>query len=97
MIGNETVSRLLVDSGELSGTTYFKIVGRFRKEYPEIYRTSLNKLSEETFMSYVVAELNPPMAPEDLGKVSFKDLPILFLSLLGFVYGAKADTATEEK
>ena len=96
-VGNQTFEQLLVDSSELSGTTYFKLVGRFRKEYPEMYRSSINKLGEETFMSYVVAELNPPMAAEDVPKISFTDLPILFMALQSFVFGARTEPATEEK
>ena len=96
-VGNDTFERLLVDSSELTGATYFQLVGRFRKEYPDIYRTSINKLGEEVFLSYVVAALNPPMTAEDIPKLSFKDLPILFMAVQSFVYGARtAESATEE-
>jgi hypothetical protein len=96
-VGNQTFEKLLVDSSELSGTVYFQLVGRFRKEYPDIYRTSINKLGEEVFLSYVVAALNPPMTAEDIPKLSFKDLPILFMAVQSFVYGARtAESATEE-
>ena len=96
-VGDQTFERLLVDCGELSGSVYFSLVGRFRKEYPDIYRTSINKLGEEIFLSYVIAALNPPMAVEDVRKASFKDLPIMFMMVQNFVYGAKtAESATEE-
>ncbi len=95
-VGAKTLDRLLVDTSELTGHSYFNLVARFRKECPEEYRTSLNKLTDEVFLSYVVAELNPPMVVEDVRKVTFKDLSVLFLQLVGFLFGARAESATKE-
>ena len=96
-VNNQIFERLLVDCGELPGAVYFDLVGRFRKEYPDIYRSSINKLGEEIFLSYVLAALNPPLAVEDVRKIAFKDLPIVFMAIQSFVYGAKtAESATEE-
>src|SRR5580692_4773120 len=72
-VGAKTFDRLLLDASELSGNTYFSLVSRFRKEFPEEYRSSFNKLGEERFLSYIVAELNPPMIVEDVQKITFKD------------------------
>ncbi len=95
-IGQKTIDRLLVVASELTGHVYFNLVARFRKEYPDEYRLSFNKLSDELFLSYVVAELNPPMVVEDVRKISFKDLPLIFMTLAGFLFGARPETATKE-
>jgi hypothetical protein len=85
-VGSSVLSKLLLDPTELGGPVYFKLVARFRKEYPEIYRQSFNKLGEEIFLSYVIAELNPPMTVEDLAKVSFVDLPVLFMRVQALAF-----------
>ncbi len=95
-VGAKTFDRLLIDSSELSGTVYFNLVSRFRKERSDIYRTSINKLMEETFLSYVIAELNPPMIVEDVQKIGFADLPLLFMSLQGFLFGARTEKTAPE-
>ncbi len=95
-VGQKTLDRLLVDTSELTGHSYFNLVARFRKECPTEYRESFNKLSDELFLSYVVAELNPPMVVEDVRKITFKDLPILFLQLASFLFGARVETSTKE-
>jgi hypothetical protein len=88
-VGEKQFDRLLIDSSELSGAVYFNLVGRFRKECNEVYRSSTNKLAEEMFLSYIVAELNPPMVVEDLRKLPFNDLPILFIQLQAFLFSAR--------
>ncbi len=93
-VADKKITRLLVDCSELTGTTYFNLVGRFRRECPDVYRSSFNKLGEETFLSYVVAELNPPMVVEDVQKITFKDLPILFLQLASFLFADRTSEPT---
>ena len=94
--GDKTIDRLLLDASELSGAVYFSLVSRFRKEFPEEYRGSFNKLSDEVFLSYIVAELNPPMVVEDVRKIAFKDLPLIFITVASFLFGAKDETKTKE-
>ncbi len=95
-VGQKTLELVLVDASELTGNVYFNLVARFRKECPEEYRLSFNKLSDELFLSYVVAELNPPMVVEDVRKITFRDLPLIFMTLAGFLFGAKPETSTKE-
>lgn len=92
-VGEKRFDRLMVDATELTGKTYFALLDRFRKEHPEIYRTSINKISEEKFLSYVLAELNPPMIVEDVMRITFKDLPIIFMQLVSFLF---SDPSTSE-
>jgi hypothetical protein len=77
-VGQASVSKILLDPSGLSGPAYFKIVSRFRKEYPEEYSNSTFKFSSEIFLTLVLAELNPPMTPEDFAKISFVDLEFIF-------------------
>jgi hypothetical protein len=85
-VGSTEIKKLLLDPTELAGPVYFRLVGRFRKEYPEIYRQSFNKLGEEIFLAYVIAELNPPMTTEDLQKVSFVDIPVIFMRVQALAF-----------
>lgn len=89
-VAKKTFERLLIDTSALKGPVYFKLAERFRLEHPEIYRTSFNKFAEEIFLAYVVAELNPPMIIDDLQKIDFSDLPILFMRMQAFLYAAQA-------
>jgi hypothetical protein len=88
-VGGKPIDKLLIDTSALRGPVYFKLVTRFRSEHPDIYRNSFNKLSEEIFLSYVVAELNPPLVVDDLAKLAFDELPVLFLRMQVFLYSAR--------
>lgn len=83
--GEKTLERLLLDPIGLSGRKYFELTKRFRAEYPETFRSSFNKNSEEEFISLVIAELNE-IAPQDLYKIPFNELPLLFLRASSFLY-----------
>jgi hypothetical protein len=85
-VSGTVLDKLLLDPTELGGPVYFRLVARLRKEYPDIYRQSINKLGEEVFLSYIIAELNPPMTVEDLAKVSFVDLPVMFMHVLSLSF-----------
>jgi hypothetical protein len=71
--GGRVLDKLLVDPSELSGEVYFKLAAAFRTNHHYIYSTSLNKLAEDTYLQLVLAELNK-IIPEDLKKLSFKDV-----------------------
>ena len=89
-VAGKTIEKLLIDTSSLRGPVYFKLAARFRTEHPAVYRTSFNKFGEEIFLSYVVAELNPPMIVDDLQKLDFNDLPMLFLRMQSFLYAKRA-------
>ena len=89
-VAGKSIDKLLIDTSSLKGPVYFKLATRFRSEHPDVYRTSFNKFGEEIFLAYVVAELNPPMIVDDLQKLDFNDLPMLFLRMQSFLYAAQA-------
>jgi hypothetical protein len=95
MVAGKRIEKLLIDTSALRGPVYFKLITRLRNEHPKIQRTSINPLGEEIFLGYVVAELNPPLVVEDLAKISFDDLGILFLRMQSFLY--LAQVARDEK
>jgi hypothetical protein len=88
------ISKILLDPAELKGPVFFKITERFRKEYQQRYREAVSgvnsRFSDDIFLSYVIAELNPPMTVEDLQKVSFVDLDIMFLRAKAFAFLKRA-------
>lgn len=94
-VGDKTFDKLNINPKDLPGDKYFQFVARFRKEYPDIYAMSPNKLNEEVFLTYIIAALNPPMTPEDMRKISFIDLPMIFMKCPSFIYRARMDLMTQ--
>src|SRR5258707_5451680 len=84
---DQEISKILCDPSELTGKQYFKLVSRFRNEYSDVYRNTLNKLQDDLFISYVIAELNPPMTLEDVQQIPFSELSIIVVIVASFVYG----------
>ena len=77
-IGSAKISKILIDKTELKGLTYFKLNERFRNENSDAYRNCLNRLLDTTWMAYQIAELNPPMTLEDVYRIPFYDLEMIF-------------------
>jgi hypothetical protein len=71
--GGKILEKLLVDPSDLNGDAYFKLAAAFRTQAHYIYSTSLNKLAEDVYLQLILAELNK-IIPEDLRKLSFKDV-----------------------
>lgn len=96
-VGDRKIDQLLLDPKELGGRGFFAIVNEFRKTFPEIYRVSFNLYSEVSFLSMVIAKLNK-ITREDLYKLQYDELPILFLRASSFHYsgGRKPPVKTEK-
>jgi hypothetical protein len=84
-VGTQKIPRLKVDSRELSGTKFFEILENFNRTYPRLAALALNKYDTEQYLGLVIAELNQ-ITPEDLRKLSFTELPLLFMRARSFVY-----------
>jgi hypothetical protein len=79
--------------GILKGKQFFALIGRYQRKFPDEARTAFNKFTSENFLSLVLAEINR-IAPEDLYKVDYLDLPLLFLQASAFHFaGGKRATA----
>src|ERR1700733_14616389 len=48
-----TLDKLLINSSKLSGKQYFQICSRFQQLYPEEARSSINKFSNDNFLSLI--------------------------------------------
>ena len=97
VIADRKLDRLLIDPrGTLAGKDFFSLIAEFRRQFPDLYRTTFNLYSEINFVSLVVAKLNK-ITPEDLYKLDYGDLPPLFLRAAAFHYsgGATKPTTTE--
>jgi hypothetical protein len=96
--GKEFTRLRMNPKGVLRGKQFFAIVDRYRRKFPDEARTSFNKFTSENFLSLVLAEINK-IAPEDLYKVDYLDLPLLFLEAASFHFsgGAKRAATPEEK
>ena len=78
-IGSANLSKLLIDKTEIkSGLAYFKLNERYQNENPVAYRNCINRLLDTTWMAYQIAELNPPMTLEDVYRIPFYDLEMIF-------------------
>jgi hypothetical protein len=80
--------------GILKGKSFFNLINRYQRKFPDEARATLNKYISENFLSLVLAEINQ-IAPEDLYKVDYGDLPLLFLQAATFHFGAGRETTTE--
>jgi hypothetical protein len=76
MLRERRGSRLNLDPSGLGGTSYFKLAARLRQDLT----------SEHEFIKLVVAELNPPITPEDVMKIPFADLNIISMRVMAFTY-----------
>jgi hypothetical protein len=83
--GGRILDKLLVDPSELDGNAYFKLAAAFRTNHHWIYSTSLNKLAEDVYLQLILAEMNK-IIPEDLRKLTFKDLQRSLNRLQLFLY-----------
>lgn len=82
----KTFDRLLVDSTELGGDVYFELIDRYSAEYPRAAQINFTEMRDKRFLAMVICKLNPPMIEEDLKKVSFIDLGLLFLRAQGSIF-----------
>jgi hypothetical protein len=85
--GGRVLDKLLVDPSDLGGDVYFKLAAAFRTNAHYVYSTSLNKLAEDVYLGLVLAELNR-IIPEDLRKLSFKDLQRALNRVQLFLYSS---------
>jgi hypothetical protein len=93
-IDGQPVNRLRINPrGVLRGKQFFDLIGRYQRKFPEEARTSINKYVSENFLSLVIAQINE-IAPEDLYKVEYGDLPLMFLQAATFHFGAGRPTTT---
>src|SRR5262245_49519358 len=76
--GKEMKRLRLNPKGVLSGKAFFSLIQRYQRKFPDEARTNFNKFTNENFLSLVLAEINK-IAPEDLYKIDYLDLPLLFL------------------
>jgi len=93
-VEGKEISQLLLDpKGKLTGRDLFELVRTYERRYPESARTTFNKFVSEPFLGLVIAKLNK-IAPEDLYKMAYEDLPIMFLQAGSFQFsGGKKPTA----
>lgn len=94
VVDGRSIDKLLVNpKSVLTGKQFFAVINRYNRKFPEEARSSFNKYVSENFLSLVLAEINK-IAPEDLYKVSYADLPLLFLQATSFHFagGRKATT-----
>jgi hypothetical protein len=95
--GKEITRLLLNPKGILKGKSFFSIIRRYQNKFPDEARTSFNKFTSENFLSLVLAEINK-IAPEDLAKIDYTDLPLLFLRAASFHFsGGVRKAATPEE
>jgi hypothetical protein len=88
--GREIRWLLLDPKGSLTGKDLFELLRSYQRKYPEDSRVTFNKFTSEVFLSLVVAKLNK-IVPEDLYKMPYEDLPIMFLQAASFQFsGGKA-------
>ena len=74
------VKRALEQGGFVLGRN-LELVERYAAEHPVSYQQSFTRFRDEKFLSLLVVRLNPPMIVEDVRRLSFKDLPLLFVRL----------------
>lgn len=87
-VEDKTLARLRLNPrGVLRGKQFFALINRYQRKFPEEARNTLNKYVSENFLSLVLAEING-IAPEDLYKIDYADLPLLFLQAATFHFGA---------
>jgi hypothetical protein len=82
----QKMEQLLVDVTELEGTVYFELTDRYAAEFPQQYQQSFTRFRDERFLKLLLVKLNPPMIDEDVKKISFKDLPLLFTRLQASIF-----------
>jgi len=95
-VDGKEISRLLLDpKGKLTGRDLFDLVRTYERRYPESSRTTFNKFISEPFLGLVIAKLNK-ITPEDLYKMAYEDLPLMFLQAGSFQFsGGRKETAKE--
>ena len=91
--GKEFTRLRINPKGVLKGKQFFSLIGRYQRKFPDEARTAFNKFTSENFLSLVVGEINK-IAPEDLYKVDYVDLPLLFLEASAFHFSGGAKRAT---
>jgi hypothetical protein len=95
--GKEFTRLRMNPKGILKGREFFRIVDRYQRKFPDEARSSFNKFTSENFLSLVLAEINKPLTPEDLYKLDYVDLPLLFLQAASFHFsGGARKAATPE-
>jgi hypothetical protein len=82
----QKLDRLLVDVTELPGAVYFELIDRYAAEFPAQYQTSFTRFRDERFLTLLLVKLNPPMIDEDVRRISFRDLPLLFTRLQASIF-----------
>jgi hypothetical protein len=98
-VDGKEFSRLRLNPrGVLTGKQFFTITNRYKRKFPEESSTTFNRYGSENFLSLFIAELNG-IAPEDLFKLDYGDLPLMFFQAAAFHFGAgrKPNQAAPEK
>src|SRR6266436_988780 len=91
--GREMTRLRLNPKGVLKGKQFFTLIKRYQSKFPDEARTNFNKFTSENFLSLVIADINK-IVPEDLYKMSYEDLPLLFLRAASFHFsGGKPKAA----
>jgi hypothetical protein len=94
--GKELKRLRLNPKGVLSGRAFFSLIQRYQRKFPDEARTNFNKFTNENFLSLVLAAINK-IAPEDLYKIDYLDLPLLFLRAASFHFSGGRTATTPEK
>jgi hypothetical protein len=93
-VDGRSIDRLRINpKGVLKGKQFFSLVQRYQRRYPDEARSNFNKFTSENYLSLVLAEINK-IAPEDLYKLPYEDLPVLFLRAASFHFSAGVRQAT---
>jgi hypothetical protein len=90
--GREFTRLLMNPKGVLKGRSFFTLIDKYQRKFPDEARTNFNKFTSENFLSLVLAEINK-IAPEDLYKCAYEDLPLLFLQSASFHFSGGAPRA----
>jgi hypothetical protein len=92
--GKEIKWLLLDPKGVLTGKDLFELLRTYQRKFPEDSRVTFNKFTSEVFLSLVVAKLNK-ITPEDLYKMHYEDLPLMFLQAASFQFSGGKSAKTE--
>jgi hypothetical protein len=89
-IDDKSVSRLRINPrGVLKGRQFFDLVNQYQRKFPDESRGVISKYTSENFLALVIAKLNQ-IAVEDLYKLDYGDLPLMFMQAQTFHFGAGA-------
>jgi hypothetical protein len=92
--GREIKWLLLDPKGVLTGKDLFELLRAYQRKSPEDARVTFNKFTSELFLSLVIAKLNK-ITPEDLYKMPYEDLPLMFLQAASFQFQGGKNLKTE--